>query len=130
VLPDVLVAPLAVAEADHRVDLREEDAEGAGIEERVEAELGILAHHHAIQARAHSLRVEARRGLEVLRGDRLHDLDELSLLRRDRRQLEGVHGAIGVAGGRLRGLLRARIGGFHGLRASSLGKAPCRGRPP
>ena len=52
VLPDVLVAPLAVAEADHRVDLGEDGGERAHLEQLVEAALGVLAHHHAIEARA------------------------------------------------------------------------------
>ena len=44
VLPDVLVPPLAVTEADHRVDLGEDCREGAVEEERVEPELGIVSH--------------------------------------------------------------------------------------
>ena len=65
VLPDVLVPPLAVAEADHRVDLGEDCREGAVEEERVEPELGIVSHHDAVEARAERGGVELRRGDEV-----------------------------------------------------------------
>ena len=125
VLPHVLVAPLAVAEADHRVDLGEEDAQRAGVEQRVETELRVLPHDDAIEAIADRLRIELRRDLQVLGGDGRDDLDDAALLGRDRRGLERRHGAIRRSGAcgfgeqRGRGLLSGRVVGRH-----------VRGRPP
>ena len=88
VLPHVLVAPLAVAEADHGVDLGEHDAEHAGIEQRVEAELGVIAHDDAIELRADVDRIGLERGAHVFERERLHHLDEAPLLGGDGRELD------------------------------------------
>ena len=66
VLPDVLVAPLAVAEADHRVHLGEDGRERAHLEQLVEAALGVVSHDDAVEAIAHRTRVELHRGAEVV----------------------------------------------------------------
>ena len=123
VLPDVLVAPLGVPEAHHRVHFGEEDAQRADVEQRVETQLGIFPHDDAIEAVANGLGVEPRRDAEVLGGDRRHHLDDASLLGGDRGQLEGGHRAIRRSCGRGfaghgRGLLGGRVGGRHSGSAS------------
>jgi hypothetical protein len=66
VLPHVLVAPLAVAEADHRLHLGEERVQCAEREQCIEAALRILAHHDAVELVAHPESVELRERCVVL----------------------------------------------------------------
>jgi hypothetical protein len=65
VLPNVFVAPLAVAEADHGRYLRQQRAEGTGLEQSIETAFGVVAHQYAIEVRAHVARVSGSGGLRV-----------------------------------------------------------------
>jgi hypothetical protein len=52
------VTPFAVAKADHGVDFGEKRGKRTGIEQLVEAALGVFAHHHAIEARTNGSRIQ------------------------------------------------------------------------
>jgi hypothetical protein len=98
VLPDVFVAPFAVAEADHRFDLREDGHERAGHEESVEPGLGVTAHHDAIEALAHGVHVAGGGRANIHRGglDGLLGRDLAAALGLNHRPVEGVHRALRV----------------------------------
>ncbi len=65
VLPDVLVAPLAVAEAHHRVHLGEDGRQRAHLEQLVEPALRVFAHDDPVEPIAHGSRIELHRRPEV-----------------------------------------------------------------
>ncbi len=94
VLPDVLVTPLAVTEADHGLDLGQERVEHARRQQRVEPLVRPLAHHHPIQVLADVLGSE--RG-EIGGIDEHHGPVGRALLGARDRPLEGVDGPLGVA---------------------------------
>ena len=105
VLPHVLVAPLAVAEADHGFDLGQERVERARHEQRVEAVPRELAHHHAVEVRPD---VARRQGGEIPGVEQDDGPVGLAALRADNRALERVDRARGVSDGG-NGLVRHRI---------------------
>jgi hypothetical protein len=115
VLPHVFVAPLAVAEADHRLDLGQQGPERPAREQRVEAPLGLARHEHLVEAAAHVGGEALRGGLEVARVGARERGGQ-----RERRAL-GLSDALGGPLEGLEGTLGARLGGVavdggrHGL---------------
>ena len=63
----------------------------------VETELGIGAHHHAVERAARPLRVEAHEGLNVRRRDQLDALLDVPFFRGERGELERIESAVRVA---------------------------------
>ena len=59
------------------MDLGEEHAERAGIEQRVEPELGIAAHDHAVEAVTYRARIGPEGGLEVRWASLFHDIGKI-----------------------------------------------------
>ncbi len=57
VLPHVLVAPLAITEADHGADFGEERFERSAFEQGVEASLRIVGHHESVEVASQIARV-------------------------------------------------------------------------
>ena len=90
VLPDVLVPPLAVAEPHHGVHFGENRRQRSRLQQLVEAALGVVAHHHAVEARAHPADVQLRGSAEVVDGYRRHRGGRGLALRRERRRFERV----------------------------------------
>ncbi len=104
VLPHVFVAPLAVAEADHGFDFGQERVEHARGEQGVEAGVGVLTHHDAVERGTDVFGIEA---CEIGGVDQHHGVIGHTAFAALRGALEGGSGTLSV-GGRQRSLRRGR----------------------
>ncbi len=99
VFPDVLVAPLAVAEADECFDLRKESGHSAASEELVETKLWVEAHDDAVETLADCSAIVFCGGAKGFRGGLQKDADGGSVFGGQRGLFEGVDGVVDGFGG-------------------------------